>query len=256
MTTNILALNDYQAKLNGIKKAENILVRLSDGNSKLEPTEKTAFLIWSITSDFSSELNKTICVLATDECKKLCYAKKSERLWKTVKNRRHLNLIASLRADFVEIMIEQIEYELTRKKHKNKHILFRIHEGGEFYSYEYMKKFVTIANHFKGRNITFMAYTKSLPFVQMAFNEYGKENVNIKFKSSIWNDTSDAMRKLTNKLGLSVFTALTSEQLKTKDYSDYFKCPSMNGLGCGTCAEKSNLGCYSDTAKNTAIEMH
>lgn len=254
--TNILALNDYQAKQQGIKKAENILIRLSEGNIKLEPTENTAFLIWSVTSDHSIELDMPICVISTEHCRKLCYAKKAERMYPSVKKRRHSNLLGSLREDFSDIMIEQLEYELSRKKYKNKHILFRIHEGGDFYSLEYLEKFVTIANHFKGRNITFMAYTKSLPYVQAVFNKYGRDNVNIKFKSSIWDDTSNAMRKLTNKLGLTVFTALTSEQLQTKDYSDYFKCPSMKDIGCGTCAEKSKFGCYSDTAKNTAIEIH
>jgi hypothetical protein len=152
-------------------------------------------------------------------------------------------------------MIEQIEYELTRKKYKNKEILFRIHEGGDFYSAEYLEKWVLIANHFKGENITFMAYTKSLSYVQAMFEKYGKENININFKSSIWDDTSNSMKKLTNTLGLSVYTALTTAQLKTKDYSHYFKCPSMSGIGCGTCVEKTKFDCYTSET-DTAIEIH
>jgi hypothetical protein len=173
-------------------------------------------------------------------------------MYPSVNARRNQNLEESLKDSFVQNMIEQITFDMSRKKYKGKDILFRIHEAGDFYSLEYMEKWVQIANHFKDENIQFMAYTKSLPYVQKMWEKYGRENVNIVFKSSIWKDTSNAMVKLTKKMDMSVFTAY--EKKDEKDYSDYFKCPSMEGIGCGTCAEKFG-GCY-NMEKDTAIEIH
>lgn len=246
--------NDAHVKKEKAKnvKAENIGIRLSYGNKKLEDTDKSAFMIWSITSEKDERLNMVTCPLATKNCVSLCYAKKAERMYPTVRSRRSQNLEMSLQEDFVNNMIEQIEFDMNRKKYKGKNILFRIHEAGDFYSQEYTEKWVKIANHFKDQNITFMAYTKSLPFVAKVWEKFGRENTNIVFKSSIWDDTKPVFVKMTETLNMSVFTAY--EKKEEKDYSDYFKCPSMQGMGCGTCAEKFG-GCY-NTEKDTAIEIH
>lgn len=262
MTTLKTYRNDAHVKSEKAKnvKAENIQFRLSHGNSKLGETENTKFLIWSITSDYDSRLDLVTCPLATSNCKRLCYAKKAERMYPSVNLRRHLNLLASLDTNFTNNMIEEITYQLSRKNMTGKEVLFRIHEAGDFYSKDYMRKWILIANYFKGQNIKFLAYTKSLPYLKSMIEEFnGLENININFKSSIWDDTSNAMLKLTKQLGVTVFTADTKQQIKeNKDYSKYFVCPSMTSenLGCGTCFEKYKKGnCYNGTL-NTVIEIH
>lgn len=229
-------------------KMSDIRIGLSYGNAKLVDTETTRFLIWST-------LAEVTCPLATPNCIRLCYAKKAERIYPSVKARRTSNLNATHEESFVPDMIELIEYELSINP---KNINFRIHESGDFHTLEYLDKWCHIADHFKGnKRITFMAYTKSLPFVKKVFDAYGKENVNIKFMASIWDDTSDAMRKLADKLGLNKFTAITTEQFQTKDYSKYFKCPSSTSIdkyGCGECSEKHG-SCYTGKV-NIAIEIH
>lgn len=236
-------------------KMSEVHIGLSYGNKKLVDTALTRFLIWSITSV------KT-CPLATPMCIKACYATKAERIYPTVRTRRELNLEASKNDTFVADMIELIEWELANN---DKNVNFRIHESGDFYSIEYLYKWVDIASHFQGnKRIVFMAYTKSLPFVKRAYDFYGKDNVNIKFMASVWDDTSKAMVKLGNELGLNTFTALTTSQFAEKDYSSYFKCPSSASLhkyGCGTCSEKHG-SCYGQTVDrkkvsvNVAIEIH
>jgi hypothetical protein len=157
---------------------------------------------------------------------------------------------------FVDAMIEQIEWELSRKKYANKWILFRIHESGDFHTIEYLEKWVKIANHFKGQKIRFMAYTKSLPLLKIAFkNHGGKENINITFKSSVWDDTKEKFVNMTKELGLSVFTAVPKKELQQKGY---FPCPSSENakkpLNCGECVALTG-GCYF-MERDTAIEIH
>lgn len=245
--------NEVQAKAfekaNKCKVSKtDIAFTLSEGNAKLNNTAVVSFYQWNITSVIT-------CPFRTEMCEKACYALKAERMYPTVNARRLSNLEASKQEWFVQAMIEQIEFELERKKNKGKTIFFRIHEAGDFYSMEYLEKWHQIASHFKGnRRIVFMAYTKSLPFVKALYKKVGKENVNIVFKSSIWEDTKEKFVNMTKELGLSVFTAMPKGQLEEKKY---FACPSSEAFagtekekGCGDCKV-----CYLGQT-NVAIEIH
>jgi hypothetical protein len=229
-------------------KADRIAMRLSEGNTKLGNTEAVSFYQWSITSVAS-------CPFRTAMCEASCYSLKAERQYPAVKIRRDGNFEFSKSDEFVTTMIDQIAFELRRKKNKGKTIFFRIHEAGDFYSQDYMNKWVKIAHHFKGhRGIVFMAYTKSLPFVKQALKKYGDNNVNITFKSSIWDDTKAKFEKMTNDLGMSVFTAMPKGEIEKKGF---FPCPASEAFK-GTSKEK-NCGeckvCYLGNV-DVAIEIH
>lgn len=246
-------MNEVQAKAfekaNKVKVSKtDIAMGLSEGNKKLQDNPFVSFYQWNITSVIT-------CPFRTQMCESACYALKAERMYPTVAKRRDMNLEFSKTDDFVPAMIEQIEYELSRKKNKGKTVFFRIHESGDFYSAEYMNKWVEIANHFKGnRKIVFMAYTKSLPFVKLAYKKYGKENVNITFKSSIWDDTKEKFKQMTKDLGMSVFTACPKGQI---EQLGYFSCPASEIFkdtskerNCGECKM-----CYLANV-DIAIEIH
>lgn len=244
----VQAVNTKEAKELKVKKASEILIGLSEGNVKLTSSDDIQFLIWSIPSNFSKLMNMGICNNSTELCRKLCYAKKSENLYPSVRNRRNLNLLASLSDEFIKSMIEEIETKLNSRKFKGKKVFFRIHESGDFLSMDYLTKWIFITNHFKGNeNIVFMAYTKELTLLKEAFKIYGQENININFKSSIWADTTQENLNLTKELNLSVFTAMTKEEIKE---SKYVKCPSSNNITCDLCKL-----CYVKQL-NTAIEIH
>lgn len=238
--------NEVQAKKwkkeTGIKVPKsNILMTLTEGNKKLKNTSLVSFYQWNI-------LAVVTCPYRTQLCEKSCYAIKAERIYPTVRVRRSMNYEFSKTERFVPAMIEQIEYELQRKKNAGKTIFFRIHESGDFYNYEYLKKWHMIASHFKGnKRIVFMAYTKSLPFVKLLHKEFGKENVNIVFKASEWDDTKQKFREMRHKLGLSVFTAYPKNAIP----KGFVTCPSMKGVNCGTCGL-----CYRQNSPNIAIEIH
>lgn len=237
---------ERQAKTKVSKK--RIKLGLSEGNKKLKDNNVVSFYQWNITSVIS-------CPFRTEMCEKACYALKAEKMYPTVNERRASNFEFSKSDEFVNVMIDQIEFELGRKKNKGKTVFYRIHESGDFYSYEYLVKWHEIASYFKGnRNIVFMAYTKSLPFVKTLYKNVGKENVNIVFKSSIWDDTKPKFIEMTKELGMSVFTAVDKGTMEEKKY---FACPSSEAFkgtkkekDCGACKV-----CYlADT--NVAIEIH
>lgn len=115
-------------------------IYISDGNLKLIniPT-------FSLPSGYT-------CIGSTTFCIRHCYARKAEMAYKTVIPRRYNNYVLSLRADFVPKMITLISSKKLLE-------YFRIHESGDFYSQEYLDKWIQIAKLLP--NIKFLAFTKS-----------------------------------------------------------------------------------------------
>ena len=95
---------------------------------------------------------KETCIGA-DECKKYCYAAKGFYLWPSAKNAQHRRWAATQKNDFPELMLEDIIWSEAT------HI--RIHDSGDFYSKEYLMKWIKIIEALP--HVKFYAYTKMLP---------------------------------------------------------------------------------------------
>jgi hypothetical protein len=108
------------------------------GNSKLHPS----ILTWNIPA--SMEVCGRVC--------KGCYARSTMARWKTVKNKWEANYELSKTDEFVKLASE----ELHQKSGTYKYV--RLHGSGEFYSQEYVDKWVILAKAFP--DIMFYTYTK------------------------------------------------------------------------------------------------
>jgi hypothetical protein len=103
------------------------------------------------------------------QCKK-CYAKKSELRFPNVIKKREFNYEASLNYDFSILIKKEIE--------KSKYNIVRIHSSGDFYSQEYIDKWVKIIVSLP--DIKFYAYTKSKLNKELKFNKLEKlSNMNL-----------------------------------------------------------------------------
>lgn len=85
-------------------------------------------------------------------CYKICYARHCYR-YKPVKNLWEKNFEASKDKNFVSVIIEKIKSEFYNTK------FFRIHSSGDFYTVEYLKKWIEICKVFP--NTKFLAFTKA-----------------------------------------------------------------------------------------------
>jgi hypothetical protein len=81
--------------------------------------------------------------------------------WGNVKSKHENNLEASKRGDFVALITAELNKSRVKLGQKN---VVRIHDSGDFYSKEYLLKWIEIAKRNKGA--LFYAYTKSLPFFE------------------------------------------------------------------------------------------
>lgn len=136
-------------------KAFNL--KWTTGNSKLNKDNGGVYNIvgYGIPADTDFQhngetLNTCPSALA---CRGVCYAKQGMYRTKQVVDARKHNLDMSLRSDFVDNAIADI-------KRMRKVNVIRIHDSGDYYSQEYLDKWITIANAFP--HIIFYSYTKSL----------------------------------------------------------------------------------------------
>lgn len=191
-------------------------MNVSRGNKKLVSNDETLFLIWNLPAI------KT-CPYATEHCKAACYARKAERVYPDCLPSREKNFSDSMQSDFTENMIYTIESALKNDR-KQRKIVFRIHESGDFYNREYTKKWLAIMRHFeKNRKVVFIAYTKS--FVYFDGEELPK---NFKLRASIWDDTSEQQKRIVSDNNWTIYTAV--DKFQTGDKFTRCRCKD-----CATC---------------------
>ncbi|NIQ15680.1 MAG: hypothetical protein GTO02_15155 [Candidatus Dadabacteria bacterium] len=96
-----------------------------------------------------------------------CYAKQGAYNFSNVKNAYEERLAATLSDNFEAMMVEAIEEKITIAEKKNKKVLIRVHDSGDFYSQEYADKWRHIASYFNAdENVHFYAYTKQVDLMK------------------------------------------------------------------------------------------
>jgi len=125
-------------------------------NAKMKKTSKennAKIFNFSIPA-YKTRSGKVTCPFA-DSCVKFCYAQKGNYTrFPKVQELMEEKYKISKTNNFITLMNEEI------KKKKATHV--RIHDSGDFYSTEYLNKWVQIAND--NKEVIFYAYTKSIKF--------------------------------------------------------------------------------------------
>ena len=218
------------------KKELNPNIYLSEGNLKLMGDSNNQFLIWNIPAVVT-------CLWKTPMCEKLCYARKAEVLYTGVLPCRTRNLEESEKNTFVHDMADILRWNFSRKKFEGKQIWFRIHESGDFYSLEYLEKWIKIAKKFPG--VKFLAYTKAVRLVEMAKDDIPS---NLVIRYSVWEDTKPEEMEIATKLELPIYTAFNKKILDEKVKSEGFtKCD----CDCKVCKK-----CYTGKITKLAVAIH
>ena len=127
--------------------------RLSDGNTKLK-----ADGIWSF-----NLIPILHCPMA-GACKAYCYATVGQQAFRNGVLRRARAFLATQQPDFVPKMVA----EVTKAVKKGAKAI-RIHDSGDFYSWEYLASWFWIASHFP--KVRFYAYTKMVTLVKTAYSK-------------------------------------------------------------------------------------
>lgn len=189
---------------------------------------------------------KLACPGGTDICARGCYQAISEEMLKEkgrdsqVLYSRKLNWFLAEQDDFVERILKEI---MRRKPKADQRIIFRIHPSGDFYSEEYLKKWMKIAliTKLKNKNYDFVAYTKSYSelnnvlsnqaglwkLYQEAYNaakiaipqekELSLADFNLNIIASYMDDTEEEKKRIAEKWNLPVYFVTEDNSLELTD---------------------------------------
>ena len=207
-------------------------ITASNGNKKLVSDHNVRYIVWNIPAVVT-------CPFRTAACEHSCYARKAEKNYPDCLPCRHNNLDASKEKAFISNMIALIQDIINRPSYRNcKHIVYRIHESGDFYSQEYFNKWLKIAEHFQdNKKLVFVAYTKSVNFVHDI-------PANMVIRYSIWNDTEPEQIAKAAALNLPIYTAVD----KFQNEPQREKCACIN---CSTCFK-----CFNNKFELLKCEIH
>lgn len=219
-------------------RTENpLFINLSHGNKKLKNNARVSSLVWNIPAIVT-------CPYATEHSKKYCYARKAENVYPSCLPTRENHFAISRENDFVLRMIYTISVELDRPVNKNKKVVFRIHESGDFYNASYTDKWVEIMRYFENdKRIVFVAYTKSVKFFD------GLELPdNFRLLASVWDDTTPENLEIIRWNNFRIYTAYKGNDLENALKSGYAHCPCKD---CGSCGL-----CWNNYTNNICCEIH
>lgn len=133
-------------------------------NSKMKKSSKTGIVVYNWTLPaFQSTTGLRTCPNA-GACAAGCYARSGTYRFSNVARAHERNLEFSLADNFSELMIADINAKLTKRGVKQLYI--RIHDAGDFYSKEYLLKWIEVMRAFEGHKVKFYAYTKQVELIK------------------------------------------------------------------------------------------
>jgi len=126
-------------------------------NTKLKKTSKALGLrVFNFgIPAYKSITGKITCPFA-DECIKFCYARKGAYIWGNVKPAFERRFELTRSSDFI--------VEMNKEILKKKPDYVRVHDSGDYYSKEYLNKWIEIAIH--NPDVRFYSYTNSVEILK------------------------------------------------------------------------------------------
>ena|ERR1700677_232602 len=140
-------------------------MKLLTQNGKMKKSSQNGITVvnWTIPAFQSRDGFKTcpnagLCAIG-------CYARQGTYMFGNVRAAHEAKLELTKGYEFVSMMVNEISSWLAKRN--TKHLKVRIHDAGDFYSLEYLNKWLSVIETFKNdARVTFYAYTKQVEMFQ------------------------------------------------------------------------------------------
>lgn len=193
------------------------------------------------------------CPFRSAGCEKVCYATKGNHQFPSVRDSRSRSYEESKRDDFPLRMEYTIRYHLNTKRFKGTVMIIRIHESGDFYSLQYLRKWIEIWKNLADESVLFVFYTKSFPLFLMLTEEEkdiirnmmkaGKLSMNLSIDDTTSEKQMIAYLQMIAEYPLSNTYRVTEKVSATDD-----KCDCSDCARCGACNKARG--------KEKVVEIH
>lgn len=189
-------------------------LHISTGNKKVKNT-----LIFSVTSG----LNCRTCKGKTEGT---CYDLNSCNLYPNTKIAHDRNTYLSTKDNFVKNFITCLDYLSMSVTYK----YARLHEGGDFYSQQYVDKIFEVVE--SQPNTQFLAYTKSFDL------DFNNKPENLTLYNSVWGNEKEYTEQADKELP-KTFVIKNEEEIpqvvEQYNLNNYFVCPATDCSKCRVC---------------------
>lgn len=225
------------------------------GNNKLKDYDDIESCVSYRYAQFNTRAVKD-CPFRSAGCTAVCYATKGNHVFPSCKKSREKSFRESQREDFADRIEYTIRTEKLSARYARSVMLIRIHESGDFYSLQYLKKWVTVWSRFEfSDGVRFVLYTKSFRFFLMLSHEE-KRAVNRALESGMlsinlsMDDTTTPEQKIAYLDMLRTFpkcnTYYCTEHVDDVAHDNVCDCADC--AKCGTCNKASG--------KKTVVKIH
>lgn len=196
------------------------------------------------------------CPFRSKGCEAVCYACKGNHCFPSVKDSRQKSYMETRRDDYPEAMIYTIRTEKMSARYKDSTMLVRVHESGDFYSVQYLRKNLKIWQAFSPVDrVEFKFYTKSFPFFLMLTKEEketlrelirtGIVVINLSVDDTTSKEQWKAYHKMREEFPLCN-TYYFTEHVENVEHDSV--CDCMNCAKCGQC--------NTSTGKVIVVKIH
>lgn len=203
------------------------------------------------------------CPFRSEGCEAVCYATKGNHQFPSVKESRSRSYETSKRNDFPALMEYTVRYHLNTKRYKGTVMIIRIHESGDFYSLQYLERWIQIWKDLEDEPVLFVFYTKSFQFFLMLTEEEkdiirnmmktGKLAMNLSIDDTTTKEQIIAYLEMIKQFPLANTYRVTEKVSATDD-----KCDCSNCAKCGACntARGKEKVVEIHSASNTDLEAY
>lgn len=222
------------------------------GNGKLLDYDDVESCISYRYAQFNTRAIKD-CPFRSAGCEAVCYATKGNHQFPSVKKSRDRSYEESKKEDFSLRMEYTVRYHLNTKRFKGTVMILRIHESGDFYSVQYLRKWIEIWKNLANESVLFVFYTKSFQFFLMLTEEEkniirnmmkaGKLSMNLSIDDTTTKEQMIAYLKMQKEFPLTNTYRVTKKVSAGDD-----KCDCANCAKCGACNKA--------TGKEKVVEIH
>ena len=202
------------------------MTKLLVKNSKIAKSSNEFYSVFNYGIPAYKAADGTITCKMAGSCGKTggCYAMQGSYQWSPVKAAYEYRYQASLRYDFADLIIKELKPKIKTAKRQGKQVVIRVHDSGDFYSWEYAEKWFQIAQ--LNPEVIFYAYTKMIPLFNL-LKKQGKIPSNFRIIYSE-GGLADKLIKA-DDFHAKVFE--TKEELDAAGYADASKDDLIAGLG-------------------------
>lgn len=196
------------------------------------------------------------CPFRSEGCEAVCYATKGNHVFPEVKASRERSYMETKREDFADAMLYTIGVEKQSKRYSNCTMIIRIHESGDFYSLQYLRKWIRIwAALLTDKTTICVFYTKSFPFF-LKLTDDEKAVINAALAAGTlsinlsMDDTFTSAQRLAYLEMIKTFpkanTYYCTEHVEDVKHDDVCDCADC--AKCGTCNKAQG--------KTTVVKIH